>query len=360
MKLSKISPIKFFHRSVKKPGQAPGTIIQGADDETEPTEVEIISYDLDAYSKNILINEESIEPYINKNVSTWINIVGLRDIERIKKISEMFKLSHLLIEDVLHTSQRPKYELYGDVLFIVVKMFNLTPDKEINVEQVSVVIKKNLIITFQEKKGDVFDPVRNRIKEGGQRMRSMGCDYLANALLDTIVDYYFVILEEVGERIERLEDELLKGPTPDTLHKINTIKKESMLLRRSLWPLRDVINRFEREESDLVQNETRPYIRDIYDHVVQSIEAIESYRDVLSGMVDLYLSSVSNKMNAIMKVLTIIATIFIPLTFVAGIYGMNFKYMPELDWHYGYYGVWGVIIAIVLVMIYYFRRKKWF
>jgi magnesium transporter len=266
----------------------------------------------------------------------------------------------LLIQDVIHTRQRPKYELNDETIFIVVKMFVLDSNKEIHAEQVSFVFKDELVATFQETEGDVFGLIRNNIKDGGRRIRSMGCDYLVYELLDAIVDNYFTVLEELGDRIEDIEDELLDNPSSQTLHTLNKIKQDSMLLRRSLWPLRDVVNRFEREEISLVKNYTRPYIRDIYDHVIQAIEAIESYRDVLSGMVDIYLSSISNRMNAIMKVLTVISTIFIPLTFLVGVYGMNFRNMPELYWHYGYHGVWVVMIVSAVFMIAYFKRKRWF
>jgi magnesium transporter len=359
MKLSKLSPIKFFQRSSNKSGLSPGTLTAQPREETESTRVELISYSKDAFNQEQIDAFDSLKNIIRRGSNNWLDISGLRDVEKVQQIGEQFKLNHLLLEDVLHTRQRPKYELYDDVIFIVVKMFTLDSNKEISAEQVSLVVKNNLVITFQEKQGDVFDTLRNRIKSEGKRIRSRGSDYLAYSLLDTIIDNYFIILEELGERIEALEEELLTDPTPDTLHNINTIKQNSMLLRRSLWPLRDVVSRFEREEIDIVANTTRPYIRDTYDHVIQATEAIESYRDVLSGMVDLYLSSVSNKMNSIMKVLTIIATIFIPLTFVAGVYGMNFKNMPELDWHYGYHTVWVIMILVALAMVNYFHKKKW-
>ncbi|MFH1534524.1 MAG: magnesium/cobalt transporter CorA [Patescibacteria group bacterium] len=359
MKLSSLSPIKFFQIDNKKAGFPPGTLTSNHEEETKETSISLISFSQDYYKEETI---PSLPSNFEKNtgICNWFNVSGLRNVERIEQFGEVFELSHLLLEDVLHTRQRPKYELYDDAIFIVVKMFALDSEKEIIVEQVSIVVKENFIITFQEKEEDVFDPVRKRIEKAGKRIRSNGADYLAYALLDAIVDNYFIVLEELGERIELLEKELLLDPIPETLNKINKLKQNSMLLRRSLWPLRDVVSRFEREELSLVKKVTRPYIRDIYDHVIQATEAIESYRDVLSGMVDLYLSSVSNKMNGIMKVLTIIATIFIPLTFIAGVYGMNFQNMPELSWRYGYLGVWGIMIVLVIIMIGYFRKKNWF
>lgn len=360
MKISQVSPLKFFQRSEKKLGTPKNISDKSSIEETVPTQVELIFYNKDSYTKKKIQSLENLESDYKKGFSHWLDVSGLQDAEKISVIGNQFGLNHLLVDDILHTRQRPKYELYDETIFIVLKMFRLDAKNEIIAEQVSIVIKENLLATFQEREGDVFGLVRSNIKEDGKRIRSMSSDYLAYALLDAIIDNYFNVLEELGERIEAIEQKLLKNPTPETLREINSTKQESMLLRRSLWPLRDVINRLELEEIRLVKKATRPYFRDVYGHVVQAIETIESYRDVLSGMVDLYLSSVSNKMNAIMKVLTIIATIFIPLTFFAGIYGMNFKYMPELDWEYGYYGALFVMFLIALAMISYFHKKKWF
>jgi magnesium transporter len=360
MKLSQISPTKFFQRSIKKSDHAEGVLIAHPHEETTQTKVELISYNTEKYFQEYVEDLEKLDTSIKDKYCNWINVTGLRDVQKINKIGQEFELNHLLIQDVLHTRQRPKYELNDETIFIVVKMFILDSRKEIHAEQVSFVFKNELVATFQETEGDVFGFIRGNIKDGGKRIRSMGCDYLIYELLDAIVDNYFTVLEELGNRIEIIEEELLSNPTSETLHKLNKIKQDSMLLRRSLWPLRVVVNRFEREETSLVKNTTRPYIRDIYDHTIQAIEAIESYRDVLSGMVDIYLSSISNRMNAIMKVLTVISTIFIPLTFLVGVYGMNFRNLPELNWHYGYHGVWVVIIITAVSMIAYFKRKKWF
>ncbi|MFH0853799.1 MAG: magnesium/cobalt transporter CorA [bacterium] len=291
----------------------------------------------------------------------WINVVGLNNAKKIKELAEVFQLHPLLVEDISQTDQRPKVEDFGNALSLIVKMLRYDEKKnDVIVEQVTFVIGSNWVLSFQEKAGDVFDSVRERIDGGKGRIRKSGADYLAYALLDTIVDHYFTILEHVGENLELVENELLTNPSDKTLHQINQFKQEAILLRRSVWPLRDVIGRLERVEFSQIKNETVFFIRDVYDHTIQVIETIESYRDILSSMVDLYLSSVSNRMNAVMKVLTIIATIFIPLTFVTGIYGMNFRFMPELEQSWGYPAVLLVMLIAAIGMIWYFKRKHWF
>jgi magnesium transporter len=232
-------------------------------------------------------------------------------------------------------------------------------EQEIEAEQVSLILGSNFVISFQEREGDVFTVIRDRIRTGKGRIRKAGADYLAYSLVDAIVDYYFVILEKLGEKIEGIEEELVTNPTPETLQTIHHLKRELIFLRKSVWPLREVISVLERGESALIQESTGIYLRDLYDHTIQVIDSIETFRDMVAGMLDIYLSSVSNKLNEVMKVLTIIATIFIPVTFIVGIYGMNFQYMPELGWRWGYPVVWLVIVVVVIAMVFYFRRKKW-
>jgi len=245
-------------------------------------------------------------------------------------------------------------------IYVVLRMLSLAPDNSMfSSEQVSMILADNYIITFQEQVGDVFEQIRDRIRKDKGRIRKMGCDYLVYALMDSIVDNYFLILESFGETIESIEEELIADPDKKILSKIHTTKRELILLRKSVWPLRELINAFERSESDLIDDTITVFLRDVYDHTIQIIDTVESYRDMVSGMIDLYLSSLSNKMNEVMKVLTIIATLFIPLTFVAGIYGMNFENMPELKWKFGYLGVWMIMTAVTLVMLFYFKRKKW-
>jgi magnesium transporter len=260
----------------------------------------------------------------------------------------------------MHTGQRPKMEDFENFLFIVLKMFQYDENEnQTKTEQISLIIGSNYLISFQEDEGDVFDLIRERIRTDRGRIRKMGSDYLAYSLIDAIVDNYFTVLEKIGESIEDIEDELINNPTQEILHTIHTLKRELIFLRKSVWPLREVIGRLERWESPLIEKSIDIYLRDVYDHTIQVIDALEIFRDMLSGMLDIYLTSVSNRMNEIMKVLTIIATIFIPLTLVTGIYGMNFKYMPELNSPWGYPMVYFVLLAISFVMLVYFRRKKW-
>jgi magnesium transporter len=251
-------------------------------------------------------------------------------------------------------------EDYGEYIYIVLKALDYNDkSNEIETEQISLILGANFVFSFQEREGDTFDPIRERIRNGKGRIRSMGADYLAYALVDSIVDNYFIILEKLGEKIEFLEDKLVSHPTPETLQTIHHLRREMIFLRKAVWPLREVINSLERGESSLVKESTRLYLRDVYDHTIQTIDTIETYRDMVSGMLDIYLSSVSNRLNSVMKVLTIIATIFMPLTFLAGVYGMNFKYMPELGWRLGYPLIWLIMVGIGVLMLIFFRKKKW-
>ena len=303
---------------------------------------------------------KNVSPFKDKPTVTWINIDGLQEVGIIEKIGAHFGIHPLVLEDILHTGQRPKAEDLGDYLFVVLRMLYYDEREDVMIsEQVSLLLGPNYVISFQERGGDVFNPIRERIRNSKGHIRKGGADYLAYALLDAIVDHYFVILEKLGEKIESLEEELVTNPTPETLQTIHTLKRELIFLRKSVWPLREVISGLEREASPLITEPTGIYLRDVYDHTIQVIDTIETYRDMVSGMLDIYLSSVSNRMNEVMKVLTIIATIFIPLTFIAGIYGMNFKYMPELEWHWGYFLVLLVMTIIIAFMVFHFKRKKW-
>lgn len=285
---------------------------------------------------------------------------GVHQLADIEKIGTHFKIHPLVLEDIMNTGQRPKIEIFDDYIFIVLKMLRYDEaENETKIEQVSIILGSNFVISLQESKGDVFDSIRERIRSDRGRIRKMGADYLAYTLIDAVVDNYFVILEKLGEEIEDIEDELVSNPSPETLQTIHSLKREMIFLRKSVWPLRELISRLERWESPLIDKSIYIYLRDLYDHTIQVIDAIETFRDMLSGMLDIYLSSISNRMNEVMKVLTIIATIFIPLTLIAGIYGMNFTYMPELKSPWGYPMVYVVMLAIGVVMLIYFRRKKW-
>jgi len=345
----------------QKTGLPPGALIHVGEQKSERTRITLLDYDEQrAEEKELPVVDECLLFKEKKSV-TWINVTGLHQVELLEKLNDCFGLHPLVLEDILNTDQRPKMEDFGDYLYIVLRMLDLDKKNEnaIVSEQISLILGKNFVLTFQEREGDLFDPLRERIRNGKGRLRKMGPDYLVHALLDAIVDQYFVVLEKLGERIEFLEDELVTRPTPSTLQVLHRLKREMISLRKSVWPLREVIGTLERGESSLIQASTNLYLRDVYDHTIQVIDNVETFRDMLSGMLDIYLSSISNRMNEIMKVLTIISTIFIPLTFIVGLYGMNFKHMPELEWPWGYPAVLLLMSGVTVFMLFYFRRKKW-
>lgn len=351
---------KFIKKRSKKAGLPPGTLIHIGERKTEKIKITIMNYDETQFQVKETETLEECYPFKDRPTIAWINIDGIHEIETLEKLGDCFGLHPLTLEDILNTDQRPKIEDFGEYIFIVLKM--LYPDNnnsEILTEQISLVLGQNFVISFQEREGDIFNSVRERIRSGKGRIRKMGADYLIYSLLDSIIDNYFIILEKLGEKIELLEEKLISHPVPETLNSMHKLKREMIFLRRSVWPLREVIVGLERGESSLIKGSTRIYLRDVYDHTIQVIDTIETFRDILSGMLDIYLSSVSNRMNAIMKVLTIIATIFMPLTFIAGIYGMNFKYMPELEWRLGYPVILLTMVSIGILMLVFFRRKKW-
>lgn len=351
---------RFFKRTSKKIGLPPGTLIHIGEKKIETAKISIIDYDVDQFEEKEAKSVEECFPFKDKFTVTWININGIHDVEIIEKIGNHFNIHPLILEDIVHTGQRPKMEDLEEYIYIVLNMFFFNENEhQINAEQVSLILGPKFVISFQEKEGDVFDSIRDRIRNNKGRIKKMGSDYLAYALLDAIVDNYFLILEKIGENIEDVEEELVANPTPETLQIIHNLKREMIFLRKSVWPLREVVNSLERAESPLISPSTTPYLRDVYDHTIQVIDTIETFRDMVSGMLDIYLSSVSNRMNEVMKVLTIIATIFIPLTFIAGNYGMNFEYMPELGWRWSYLMYWIIILSIAVLMFIYFRRKRW-
>jgi len=345
----------------EKAGLPPGTLVHIGEQKTEKTKITILDYDKERLQEKEIETVDECLAFKDTPTATWINVQGIHEVEILEKLGEGFALHPLTVEDILNTDQRPKVEDFGDYIYIVLRMISYDDiSGEIVTEQTSLILASNLVISFQEgAEGDVFDPVRERIRTGKARMRNMGADYLAYTLVDAIVDNYFAVLEKLGEDIEFLEDELVTNPTPEILQAIHDLKREMIFLRKSVWPLREVISALERGESPLIKESTQIYLRDVYDHTIQVIDAVETLRDTLSGMLDIYLSSISNRMNEVMKVLTIIATIFIPLTALAGIYGMNFQYMPELGWRWGYPMVWFTMIVIGALMLVYFRRKKW-
>ncbi len=351
---------RIIRRRSEKKGLPPGTVVYVGEKKSEEVKIRIMDFNEAHFEEKEVDEVEECFPFRSKPTVTWINIDGVHEVDVIEKLGKHFNLHPLVLEDVANTGQRPKIEDFADYIFLVLKMLYYDEkERETKAEQVSLVLGSNWLISFQEREGDVFDSVRERIRSDKGRIRKMGGDYLIYALVDSVVDHYFQILERIGEKVEEIEDELVTNPAPETLHNIHDLKRQMIFLRKSVWPLREVINRLERWESPLVQKSTYIYLRDVYDHTIQVIDAIETFRDMVSGMLDIYLSSVSNRMNEVMKVLTIIATIFIPLTLVAGLYGMNFKYMPELEWSWGYPMVLLSMLIIGLLMVMYFRRKKW-
>jgi magnesium transporter len=348
-------------RRSKKAGLPPGTLMHVGEKKTERVRITLFDYNEAGLIEKELGTIDECLPYMEKETVTWINISGLHNVEVIERLGSSFNIHPLVLEDVLNTEQRPKIEDYDKYLFIVLKKVYTGKENGKEVfEQVSIILGQGYIVTLQESEEDIFGPVRDRLRAGKGRIRKRGADYLAYALMDAVVDNYFAVLERVGEVIEAIQQELLDMPTPETLDRINILKRKMITLRRSVWPLREVMGRLERGGSALVQESTLIYIRDVYDHTIQVADSIESYRDMLSGMLDIYLSSISNRMNEVMKVLTIIATIFIPITFIAGLYGMNFEYMPELMWRWGYFVSLGVMAGVAIAMLLFFRKKRWF
>ncbi len=358
---------RFMKRLSKTAGLVPGTLVHVGEQRAGTPRITLIDYDTHTFQEKQIQRLEESFPFKETPTVSWINIDGIHQVDIIEKIGSHFNLHPLTLEDIVNTSQRPKCEDLEEYVFVVLKMLTYD-EKECRVvtEQVSLILGEHFVISFQEREGDVFEVIRQRIRNDKGRIRKAGPDYLAYALLDAVIDNYFSILEKIAERIESMEEDLVHHPTPETLRVIHGLKQEIIFLRKSVWPLREVVSRLERGEMSLIKKSTKVYLRDLYDHTVQVIDTVETFRDMVSGMLDIYLSSVSNKMNEVMKVLTIIATIFIPITFIAGIYGMNFDpavsfwNMPELKWPYGYIFALGMMGAVTLAMAVYFKKKKWF
>lgn len=351
---------KRIKKRSKKVGLEPGTLVHIGEKKTEEVKIRIINYDESHFLERVAKTIEECTAFKDKPTVTWVDVVGIHQPEVIEKIGSHFGLHPLTSEDILNTDQRPKTEDFGNYLYVVLKILYYDEKKnEIVSEQISLILGHNFVLSFQEIETAIFNPLIERIRTGKGHIRNMGADYLAYSLLDSIVDNYFVILEKLGEDIELLEERLVAHPTREVLQALHNLKREMIFLRKSVWPLREVVSGLERGESALVKDATRVYLRDVYDHTVQVIDSIETSRDMLSGMLDIYLSSISNRLNEVMKVLTVIATIFMPLTFLAGVYGMNFKYMPELEWEWGYFTVLAIMAIIGVSMLIYFRRKRW-
>lgn len=357
---------KRYKRASRTAGLSPGTVIYVGEKKNEKIKITLIDYDEDKIQEKELTTIEECLFFKDKSTVSWINIDGIHDTSIIEKIGACFRLHPLTLEDIVNVEQRPKYEDFDNYIFIVVKMLMFDDNKkEISSEQVSLILGEHFVISIQEKEGDVFNLIRERLRSNKGMIRKQGPDYLLYSLLDAIVDYYFVILEHLGEKIELAEETLITDPVPARLRIIHAIKRDAIFLRKSVWPLREVASRLMDGESKLIKKTSHIFFRNIYDHTIQVIDTIETFRDTITSMLDVYLSSVSNRMNEIMKVLTIISTIFIPITFIVGLYGMNFNTavspfnMPELNWRFGYIFVWVIMIAIVVVMLFYFKRKRW-
>ena len=351
---------KFFSKSSKKAGMSPGILVHVGEQKIETARITLMAYDQDRLEEKKLDSIEESFAFKDAPPVNWINIDGLHEVELIEKIGTHFNIHPLTLEDIVNTGQRPKVEDFEKYVYLVFKMLKFDETTgHITSEQVSLIVGPHYLLSFQEIEGDVFEAVRERIRKGRFHIRKSGPDYLAYALLDAVVDHYFSILEKMGERIEDLEERLHQQATPEILKAISDLKRELIYFRKQVWPVREVLSTWQKAESSIVQEANKIFIRDVYDHTIQVIDTIESLRDIISGLMDLYLSTVSNKMNEVMKVLTIMATTFIPLTFVAGIYGMNFKYMPELEWKWSYPVLWVLLIVIFSGMMFYFKRKKW-
>ncbi|MGB5287332.1 MAG: magnesium/cobalt transporter CorA [Ignavibacteriaceae bacterium] len=352
---------RFLKKRNNTKGLVPGSAVFIGNKKVDEIRIRVIDYDKSNLHEDELKNISDGTEFKEKNTVTWINIDGLHDSELMKEIGETFDLHPLLIEDIMNTDQRPKLQESDNNLFIVLKMLRYDDTNEtLKAEQLSLVIGKTFLLTFQEQVGDVFEPVRERIRKQKGRIRATSIDYLAYALLDTVVDNYIYIIERFGEKIEDMEELVLGNPEPNVMEQLSNYRKEMNFLRKSIRPAKEAITHLSKLDTDLINQKTIPFLKDLEDLILQASEAIDTYREMLSDQMNLYNSALSNKMNDIMKVLTIFAAIFIPLTFIAGIYGTNFEYLPELHFKYSYYIFWGVMIAVALALLIFFKRKKWF
>lgn len=350
-----------FRSVPQQVGLSPGTLIHVGEQKVERSSIDVIDYDAERLVMETDVTlERCLELKTSPSVS-WINLNGIHDISDIAAFGQAFDLHSLALEDILNTGHRPKIEEFDHSLLIILKMLQFDEQSnQTQTEQISLVLTKNNVLSFQERPGDVFAGVRERLMRKHGRIRQRGPDYLTYALFDSIVDSYFHVLEKIGDRLELLEQELISQPSQKTLQQVHNFKGQLILLRKSVWPLRELVNSMLQDESPLIDVSTNVYLRDLSDHIVQIFETLETFRDTASGLIDLYMSSISHRTNEVMQVLTIMAALFIPLTFIAGIYGMNFEVMPELKWRYGYYLVWAVMITCASAMLIYFRKKKWF
>ncbi|APR67930.1 magnesium and cobalt transport protein CorA [Thalassolituus oleivorans] len=352
--------------SLRKPsdklGMRPGSLIHVGDRHHDDSLITVVDYTPDEITTITATMAEEIFAYRERKSVTWVVIEGLTDVSLIEKIGAEFGIHQLVLEDILNTHQRPKFEEYDDYLYIVLKCLVPAESDEFSVEyeQISLIVLNDYVFTFKEKRDALFDPIQVRLNSSKGRFRNLGADYLTYAILDTVVDQNFVVIDSLDDAINDIEDQLLDSQSnKETLNTIQRLKREIITMRRQVAPVRELLAAMLRSETKLIDTQTHIFLRDVADHSMRIVDSIESYRDILTGLLDVYISSVSNKMNEVMKVLTIFASIFIPLTFFAGIYGMNFEYMPELKWKWGYPALWGVFLLITAGLLVFFRRKKW-
>lgn len=351
---------KMLTKASEKAGLPPGTPVLVAE-RAEPTRITLIDYDPQHVDVRELSDVEEGFPFRKTPSVTWLNLSGLQNIEAIERIGREFGVHPLTLEDILHLNQRPKVDIFDDYVYAVVKMLQTgSGGGELDMEQVSLVVGENFVITFQEREGDVLDPLRERIAKGKGRIRKFGADYLGYAILDAIVDEYFAIVEAFEEAMEQLEDKVLTSTDEGVAEEIHDLRSRLLSVRRHTTPLREAISSLMRAADGIIREDTLPYLRDLHDHVLRVTESLDLLRENVTGLREMYLANVSNRMNAVMKVLTVIATIFIPLTFIAGVYGMSFEYMPELKWRWGYFAVWIVMVVVAGGMVRYFRKHNWF
>lgn len=350
------------HRGTgSKAGLPPGAMVFVGRRKIGAVRVDAIDYAEGVFDERRDVSVEGCRDTARGAGVTWINVNGIHDVGLIEALGKCLNLHPLTMEDIVNTSQRPKAEVFPNYIYIVLKMISFNEARsQVEMEHVSLILGDNFVVSFQEDEGDLFDTVRERIRSAKGRIRSMGADYLAYALLDAVVDHYFLTVERIGDHIEDFDDRILADPKPEDLQEIHRFKRDILGLRKAVWPLREELSALEKSQSTLIREETKVFLRDLYDHTIQVIDMVETFRDILGGMHDTYLSGLSNRMNEVMKVLTVIATIFIPLTFITGVYGMNFEHMPELKWRWGYHLIWGVMLAVGVGMVSYFKKKKWF
>ncbi len=346
-------------RRSKKTGAPPGTLVHIGREVTGDVVITRCCYDEENFVEDKNISLVELFTSSNDFAVEWVNFDGIHDVKMIEQIGTHYSIDTLILEDIVNSNQRPKIEDYGNYIYIVMKMLTINQKTgEIETEQVSIVFNSKIVFSFQEKMGDDFEPLRDRIRKKN-KIRKMGTDYLTYSIIDYVADNYFIVLEKIGERIEKIEEEVLMYPDDTTLKKIHELKRDTLMIKKSIWPLRDVLGLMIRPENDFIQDSIVFNLRDAYDHAIEVIDTVEAYRDFLSGLLDIYLSGTSNRMNEVMKVLTLISTVFMPLTFIAGVYGMNFKRIPETEWYNGYFYILGLMILIVVLMFVFFKKKKW-